>query len=145
MTKEEILKDIHSLIEDIDKCENELVKAKLTDDISRLTNAYCEASRLIVAAHQELSFLYDYITCLWKDAQGDELPPIDKEVIAILDNGKVVYAHRPNPEGWDAVSIITEKREHYIPECYGKGGWNQPNVCFWLDLELPIKEGGKDE
>lgn len=59
--KDKVLSDIQALIQDINNCENELVCAKLTDDISRLTNAYCEASKLLVAAHQELSFLYDYI------------------------------------------------------------------------------------
>ena len=144
MGKEDVLQDISSLMSDIDKCENELVKAKLTDDISRLTNAYCQASRLLVQTKQELDFLYEYISCLWKDAQGDELPTIDREVIALLDNGKVVFAHRPNPEGWDAKSIIIEKTEHYYPECYDKGGWNHPNVRFWLDLDLPVEEGCKD-
>ena len=48
---------------------------------------------------------------LWKDAQGDDLPDIDREVIVLLDNGKVVT--------------------------YDKGGWNIPNVAFWLDLDIP--------
>lgn len=61
MSKEEVLKDIQSLMEDIDNCENELVKAKLTDDISRLVNAYCQASKLLVQTKQELDFLYGYI------------------------------------------------------------------------------------
>ena len=74
---------------------------------------------------------------LWKDAQGDDLPEIDREVIAILDYGRVVFAHRPNPNGWDAKSIITGKVEHYTPEIYGKCGWNIPNVKWWLDVNLP--------
>ena len=77
---------------------------------------------------------------LWKDAQGDDLPEIDREVIALLDNGKVVFAHRPNPEGWDAKSIITEKVERYIPETYDKGGWNIPDVKWWLDCSMPKVE-----
>jgi len=78
---------------------------------------------------------------LWKPADGDDLPEIDMEVIAILDNGKVVFAHRPDPKGWDAKSIITEKVEHYTPETYGKGGWNIPDVKWWLDVDkLPNVE-----
>ena len=74
---------------------------------------------------------------LWNPADGDDLPIFDREVIALLDNGKVVFAHRPNPEGWDAKSIITEKVEHYTPETYDKGGWNIPDVKWWLDCLMP--------
>lgn len=74
---------------------------------------------------------------LWKPADGDDLPEYDREVIALLDNGKVVFAHRPDSKGWDAKSIITEKVEHYTPETYDKGGWNIPDVKYWLDVELP--------
>ena len=78
---------------------------------------------------------------LWKPADDDDLPEIDREVIALLNNGKVVFAHRPDPKGWDAKSIITEKVEHYTPETYDKGGWNQPNVKWWLDVDkLPNME-----
>lgn len=74
---------------------------------------------------------------LWKPADGDDLPEIDREVIALLDNGKVVFAHRPNPEGWDAKSIITEKVEHYTPKTYDEGGWNIPDIVYWLNVRLP--------
>lgn len=77
---------------------------------------------------------------LWKSAEGPDLPIFDREVIVLLDNGKVAFAHRPNPEGWDAKSIITEKVERYIPETYGKGGWNIPNVKWWLDCNMPKVE-----
>ena len=68
-------------------------------------------------------------TTAWKPADGDNLPEIDREVIAIIkenDYYKVVFAHRPNPNG-DAI-------------CFDKGGWNMPNVRYWLDLELPKME-----
>ena len=74
---------------------------------------------------------------LWKPADGDDLPEIDREVIAILDNGKVGFAHRPNPNGWDGKSLTTGEVEHYTPKTYGKGGWNIPDVKFWLDCLMP--------
>lgn len=78
---------------------------------------------------------------LWKDAQGEDLPEIDREVIVIDVRGKVSYGHRPNPVGWDGRNIITDKVTHYIPpQTYGKGGWNIPNVVWWLDCEFPIKK-----
>ena len=78
---------------------------------------------------------------LWKPSDGDDLPEIDREVIALLDNSKVVFAHRPNPEGWDGKSLSTGKVEHYIPKTYDKGGWNIPNVVYWLDAKkLPYEE-----
>lgn len=80
----------------------------------------------------------------WKDAQGDDLPEYDREVIAILDydfgHYKVVYAHRPFPDGWDGTNIDTGEKEHFEPEIYDKGGWNQPHVLYWLDTRLPYEE-----
>lgn len=86
-----------------------------------------------------------YSATPWKDAQGDDLPEIDKEVIVLVKafpkqgDGllKVSFAHRPNPDGWDAKSIITEKVEHYIPKTFDKGGWNIPDIVYWLDVKLP--------
>jgi len=73
---------------------------------------------------------------LWKPADGDDLPEIDREVIALLDNGKVGFAHRP-PEYWDGKNIVTGKVTRYYPKTYGKGGWNIPNVKYWLDCLMP--------
>ena len=73
---------------------------------------------------------------LWKHADDDDLPIIDREVIALLDNGKVVFAHRP-PEYWDGKNIITGKVTRNYPKTYDKGGWNIPNIKYWLDVELP--------
>ena len=76
---------------------------------------------------------------LWYPADGDDLPEIDREVIAILNNGKVVFAHRP-PEYWDGKNIdICEVTRRY-PRKFGKGGWNQPDVKIWLDCKIPFKE-----
>ena len=81
---------------------------------------------------------------LWKPADGDDLPEYDREVIAILDydfgHYKVVYAHRPNPNGWDGTNIDTGEKEHFEPEIYDKGCWNQPHVLYWLDTILPYEE-----
>lgn len=85
---------------------------------------------------------------LWKPADGEDLPEIDREVIVLtqsypLENSEyaVSYAHRPNLDGWDGKSIVTDKVEHYTPKTYGKGGWNIPDVKWWLNVELPnIKE-----
>lgn len=81
---------------------------------------------------------------LWKSADGDDLPEIDREVIVLtqpcpLENSEyaVSFAHRPNPDGWDRKSLTTGEVEHYIPKTYGKGGWNIPDIKWWLDVELP--------
>ena len=83
----------------------------------------------------------------WKDAHGDDLPEIDREVIAIKGivdptatdcfcGYEVIFAHRPS-EHWDGKNIDTGKVTRYYPKTYGKGGWNIPNVVYWLDVELP--------
>ena len=73
---------------------------------------------------------------LWKPADGNDLPEIDREVIALLDDGKVVFAHRP-PEYWDGKNIVTGKVTRNYPKTYDKGGWNIPDIVYWLDVELP--------
>jgi hypothetical protein len=86
---------------------------------------------------------------LWKPANGDDLPEYDREVIAILDydfgHYKVVYAHRPNPNGWNGTNIDTGEKEHFEPEIYDKGCWNQPHVLYWLDTTLPYEENKIDK
>ncbi len=77
---------------------------------------------------------------LWHDAQSDDLPEIDREVIVLCNDGKVCFGHRPNPNGWNGKNIITGEVSHYIPQIYDKGGWNIPDVKWWLDIELPKEE-----
>lgn len=77
---------------------------------------------------------------LWHDAQGDDLPEIDREVIVLLNNGKVCFGHRP-VESYTGISITNHSQmEEYYPERYGKGGWNIPDVKLWLDVKLPNME-----
>ena len=73
---------------------------------------------------------------LWKPADGEDLPEINREVIALLGWGKVVFAHRP-PEFWDGKDIVTGKVTRKFPLTYDKGGWNQPDVKWWLDCSMP--------
>ena len=80
----------------------------------------------------------------WKDAQGDDLPDIDREVIVLAravpkDNSslRVCFGHRPDPRGWDGRDILTGKKRHHDVQTYGKGGWNMPDIVYWLDLNLP--------
>lgn len=83
---------------------------------------------------------------LWKDAQGDDLPEIDREVIALIDyagNGyyKVVFAHRPDPERKVSTSLLTGKKSYIQAKTYDKGGWNLPHIKFWMDFNLPCSKG----
>lgn len=79
---------------------------------------------------------------LWKDAQGDELPDYDREVVALIqdypddeEHLRVAYGHRPNPNGY-----VTKDGERLYPMTYGKGGWNGKNVRYWLDVKLPNQD-----
>jgi hypothetical protein len=81
---------------------------------------------------------------LWKPADGDDLPEIDREVIVFTqhyplegNDYAVSFAHRPNPDGWNGKSLTSGKVEHYTPKTYDKGGWNIPDAKYWLDVELP--------
>ena len=75
------------------------------------------------------------------------MPEIDREVVVFTQNFpddagimKVAIAHRPNPNGWDGRNILTGEVNHYTPKTYDKGGWNIPDVKWWLDLDLPKME-----
>lgn len=79
---------------------------------------------------------------LWKDAQGDDLPEIDKEVIALIEafgHYKVIFAHRVD-ENAGIHTSIDGKPLVLHPKRYDKGGWNTPDLKFWLDCELPKME-----
>lgn len=76
---------------------------------------------------------------LWKPADDRELPEINREVIVLLNNNKVCYAHRP-PEYWDGKNIATGEVIRRYPVRYDGGGWNIPDVKWWLDLDLPKEE-----
>lgn len=73
----------------------------------------------------------------WKSADGSELPAIDREVIALTTEGKVVFAHRPM-ESWTGKNIVTGEVTTYHPERYGAGGWNWPDIKWWLDIDIPM-------
>ena len=84
---------------------------------------------------------------LWKPADGDYLPEIDREVVVFIQNFpddagimKVAIAHRPNPDGWDGRNILTGEVNHYTPKTYDNGGWSIPDVRWWLDLDFPKME-----
>lgn len=76
----------------------------------------------------------------WKDAQGDDLPEIDREVIALLNDGKVVFAHRPYKGKYIGKNLTTGNIETFENKTYDEGGWNIPDVKYWLDVDLPKME-----
>ena len=79
---------------------------------------------------------------LWKPADGDDLPETDREVIALAqpypndEHLRVIFAHRPNKYANVWNSDLGEKQVVEI-ERHGKGGWNIPDVKWWLDVKLP--------
>ncbi len=84
---------------------------------------------------------------LWHDAQGDDLPEIDEEVIVLCDDRhggyKVSFGHRPYKKGYLGKSYVTGNIETFYTHTYGKGGWNIPDVRWWLDVKLPNLEEEK--
>jgi hypothetical protein len=72
------------------------------------------------------------VFAFWHDAESDDLPPIDEEVIALNKRGRISFAHRPNPEGYDAQRITLGIVEHIDVQTYGKGGWNWDGVRWWM-------------
>lgn len=81
--------------------------------------------------------LEEVVNTLWKDAQGDDLPEIDREVIALLNNGKVVFAHRPYKGKYLGKNLTTGNIETFENQTFDKGEWNFPDVKYWLDCQIP--------
>lgn len=84
---------------------------------------------------------------LWYDAQGDDLPEIDREVIVLtqsypLEGNEyaVYFGHRPYKKGYLGKNLLTGNVETFYPQTYGKGEWNIPDVKWWLDVKLPNEE-----
>jgi hypothetical protein len=104
---------------------------------------YATLCNALVGAREFIQDLLDVMGggCLWYDTQSANLPEIDREVIVLCDDGyggyKVCFGYRPNPKGFKGISAITGD-DYYIPKTYDKGGWNIPDVKWWLDLDLPI-------
>jgi hypothetical protein len=141
-SKIDVLQHILSFIDtlDVKEVQEEAVSEKLEEAARKIATRHSHISGDIYYANDAWFFKKGakwQKEHLWKPADGDDLPEIDREVIALLDNGKVVFAHRPDPKGWNGKNIITEKVEHYTPKTYDKGGWNQPNVKWWLDCLMP--------
>lgn len=135
MTKEDILNKAHSLSE----------KAEVVGKIM-------PKSSIIAASIDMAEWI---LNNLWKPADGNDLPEIDREVIALVGlegffeippdepvklSYKVVFAHRP-PEYWNGKNILTGEVTRHYTKRYDKGGWNIPNVKYWLDVELPKEMG----
>lgn len=85
---------------------------------------------------------------LWKDAQGDDLPEIDKDVIVLtqpypLEGTEYVvsFAHRPYKEKYIYKNLTTGNIDTFENETYDEGGWNIPDVKWWLDVDLPKTRG----
>jgi hypothetical protein len=133
------LKDILSFVDTIEV--KEVQEEPVSEELEEAAFDYAEAckcdggEKLLCVEHFKAGAKWQAEN-LWKPADGDCLPEIDREVIALLDNGKVVYAHRPS-EHWDGKNIDTGKVTRYYPKTYDKGGWNIPNLKYWLDYPLP--------
>ena len=81
---------------------------------------------------------------VWKPANGDDLPEIDREVIVLTQKYPlkgseytVSFAHRPYKGKYIGKNLTTGNIETFENKTYDKGCWNQPDVRWWLDAELP--------
>ena len=146
--RKDAYKELKGVLAYIDSLQEEPV----SEDLNKVAIAYNKKVNFVVAGNipneHFIAGAKWQKANLWKPADGDDLPEYEREVIAlegIIDptandcfcGYKVVFAHRPTPEGYDGKSIATGEVEHYTPKTYDKGGWNIPDVKYWLDVELP--------
>ena len=80
---------------------------------------------------------------LWKSADGDDLPEIDREVVVFTQTErqypKVAIAHTIPMGDWKQFD-----GNRYYLERNGEVGWSLPDVKWWLDCKMPYKEGGEE-
>ena len=126
----------------------------VSEDLEEAIKEYTEKERLRKAELESPFFMpTDFVSGfkagakwqkenLWKPADGDDLPEIDREVIALTqpfpdddEHLRVVFAHRPNKYAKVWNSDLGEEQIVEV-ERYGKGEWNIPNAKYWLDVEL---------
>ena len=148
------LKDILSFVDTLEV--KEVQEDPISEDLEEAAFDYAEAckcdggEKLLCVEHFKAGAKWKAEN-LWKPADGDDLPEIDREVIALkgivdqtatdcLCGYEVVFAHRP-PEYWDGKNIDTGKVTRYYPKTYGKCGWNIPNIKWWLDCSIPKEIG----
>lgn len=166
MTKEEAIKYLQQLypngghcwldeqrIEAIGMAVKALQKEPVSENLFEASTEYATTGEILANGKEMIDFQKQKAFIagakwqkeyLWKSAYGDDLPEYEREVIVFTQNFpddagimKVAIAHRPDPKGWDGKSITTGKVEHYTPKTYGNGGWNIPDVIFWLDCAMP--------
>ena len=148
---------LKELLDNIDIVEYEKTRREMkeyvpNEEFENFAKAYMEENDAnIVSFYDRYAGLVDGVRWqkvnLWKDAQGDDLPEINREVIVLVkalpehEDGmlKVAFGHRPK-EYWDGKNIDTGEVTRYYPKRYDKGGWNSPNIKWWLDCKLPFKE-----
>lgn len=61
MTKQEVLDSIDKLCKQCDEVTEDIVLARLTQDDAKAAHVHWKMESMIVACHQELSFLRGYI------------------------------------------------------------------------------------
>lgn len=70
------------------------------------------------------------LASLWQEDTDDEsvLPPIEKDTIVLFEN---------EMDGRLYATITFRGDKTVSKYSYGKGGWNIPNVKYFLNVELP--------
>lgn len=151
---------LKELLDNIDIAEYEKISKEMkeyapNEEFENFAKAYMEENDAnIVSFYDRYAGLVDGVRWqkvnLWKSAEGPDLPIFDREVIVLyqrypLEGNEyaVGFAHRPR-EYWDGKNISTGEVTRYYPKRYDKGGWNSPNIKWWLDIPLPYKEGGEE-
>lgn len=130
--------NIHRAIAALNKCAKEFENKPVSTGAVRVSDLCTDISYFLCKVRQDHKHWQETnADSMWKLAVGNELPDIDREVIALTVDGKVVFAHRPQ-ESWQGKNINTGDVTTHYPKRYGSGGWNIPDVYCWLDIDIPM-------
>ena len=125
MKKEEVLKSVGKLVHDINHCTGELVAARGKRDEDGISYAHWAMESLMVAAHQELTFLAEYVEGHIHD---------DEEVEAAFKNQDEVQYQRGFDKG---LEIARKERIAEITAGIEAGRMAKDNYDGYIGLTTP--------
>ena len=108
MKKDKVLNDIKSLVYEIGKCADDIVKTGNSKDYKALLDTEAEMVRLAISAKQELTFLYDHIKVLYglKD-KADQVYFRANSLSADINSSEAL--RKAMNDYWHYVKLVVDK------------------------------------
>ena len=126
MTKQEVLNDIDALCKQCDQVSEDIVLARLKQDDAKAAHVHWRMESLIIACHEELSFLREYIaegkpTCVFCGTELRWDSSINLASAGGDDDDEGIVSHYTCPHcgrSYEISDPTKEERENKYKEYY---------------------------